>query len=499
MKKIVSILLSIIIFCTMVSGLTAMAADGSSIIMFDREDKTYTIGQTVKVQVRCSYSGGIAGVEGKLMHDNTVQFVSSDATTNVASNAVMFSHFDGSGSSHSSITLTFNFKVIAQGNCRFSFESMVGSTSSLSEFSIESCQWTVSLKNPSSSASSNANLKSLSVSPGTLSPKFSKDVTSYTVTIPNDKTECLVTYALADSKASAKVEGSKTMNVGLNKRTVIVTAENGTTKTYTINITRLDATGEVPDTPAELPDESKIEVFADGETMYIEENFSPDAVPAGFTTDVYEYNGAEVPCITAGAVKLFYLVMADGTGGDFYMLLTDGTFTKPQKLNAGGTDYYLFPLPEGEKLPTGYKQIELTIGEQSVLAYQSEQAELSDFVLVYAMGKNGNPGLYRYDTIDGTIQRTLGMGLVFEAEEPLDEEETEDILAIIKSLNTNGIIVAVAILAVFLLLIAAIIVLIVKIATAGRNRRYKEEELPEEEENFVPFDYVTVEDREKEE
>lgn len=498
MKKSVFKILSIIISAVLllsVFSINTFAAATSSVAFSSNE---ITIGGNLTVTVRFASDKTMYGVLASVEYNpDVLQYTSSDEST-------QFSRVPGlvkisPESSGKSISMSLTFKAIATGSSTIAVRDITCEDNGV-EVAVGECSAVVKVKNASASASSNANLKSLSVSPGTLSPKFSKDVTSYSVTIPNDKTECLVTYALADSKATAKVEGSKTMKVGLNKRTVIVTAENGTTKSYVINITRLDATGTVPDTPAEDPvDQNKIEVFADGETMYIEENFSSELVPEGFVTDVYNYNGTEVPCISAGAVKLFYLIMPDGTGADFYMLLTDGTFTKPQKLNVGGTDYYLFPLPEGEKLPVGYKQIQLTIGEQSVLAYQSEDAELSDFVLVYAMGKNGNPGLYRYDTIDGTIQRILGMGFDFEEEKPVEEEKDEDVLAIIKSLNTNGIIVAVAILAVFLLLIAAIIVLIIKIATAGKERRYKEEELPEEEEDFVPFDYVTVEDREKDE
>lgn len=89
--------------------------------------------------------------------------------------------------------------------------------------------------------SSNANLSNLGIKPYDFSG-FKSGTTSYSATVPNDTTSVEV-YATAQS-SSAKVSGigTKSLEVGTNKIDVVVTAEDGTTKTYTINITRQEGT-----------------------------------------------------------------------------------------------------------------------------------------------------------------------------------------------------------------------------------------------------------------
>ncbi len=82
-----------------------------------------------------------------------------------------------------------------------------------------------------------ATLKSLSLSGITLSPSFNSNTTQYTATTTNSSTE--VTATSTSGKATIVGTGKKSLSVGKNTISVVVTAEDGTTKkTYTINITR---------------------------------------------------------------------------------------------------------------------------------------------------------------------------------------------------------------------------------------------------------------------
>jgi hypothetical protein len=97
--------------------------------------------------------------------------------------------------------------------------------------------------------SANNNLQSLTVSPGTLNPTFSANRTSYTVNVASGATEVTVTPRMQDAAATMTVNGQAT-NSG-QARTIqlggpgsntpvfiIVTAQNGTQKTYTVGVTR---------------------------------------------------------------------------------------------------------------------------------------------------------------------------------------------------------------------------------------------------------------------
>ena len=92
--------------------------------------------------------------------------------------------------------------------------------------------------NKATNKSNNANLSNLGIKPNDFKG-FKISTTSYNVSVPND-VENITIYATAqDKKATITGDGAQKLNVGKNKLNVIVTAEDGTTKTYTINIKRL--------------------------------------------------------------------------------------------------------------------------------------------------------------------------------------------------------------------------------------------------------------------
>ena len=86
--------------------------------------------------------------------------------------------------------------------------------------------------------SSNADLSNLGVTGYTISPSFNKDTLTYNVTVPSDVDKATITAELADDRASLTGTGEQNLAYGENSFPVKVTAEDGTEKTYTVNITR---------------------------------------------------------------------------------------------------------------------------------------------------------------------------------------------------------------------------------------------------------------------
>ncbi|ADQ05453.1 Endo-1,4-beta-xylanase [Caldicellulosiruptor owensensis OL] len=107
----------------------------------------------------------------------------------------------------------------------------------------------------------NANLKQLAVSPGILSPGFSKDITAYTVTVPYETSSITVTAVpeipssliyINDVQGNTKVIS---LNVGVNIIRVKVVADDNSEKIYTITVTRnaqttTSPTTVIPSTPS---------------------------------------------------------------------------------------------------------------------------------------------------------------------------------------------------------------------------------------------------------
>jgi hypothetical protein len=100
-------------------------------------------------------------------------------------------------------------------------------------------------------ASSNANLSNLVLSAGTLSPAFASGTISYTASVSNPNSSITVTPTVEDATATVKVNGTTVASgtasgaialvVGSNTITTVVTAQDTTTKTYTVTVTRAAA------------------------------------------------------------------------------------------------------------------------------------------------------------------------------------------------------------------------------------------------------------------
>jgi uncharacterized repeat protein (TIGR02543 family) len=102
------------------------------------------------------------------------------------------------------------------------------------------------------SASNISTLSGLTLSSGTLSPTFTSSRATYTAAVSSDTSTVTVTPTRSQdsatitvngtSVASGVASGSISLNVGANTITVIGTAQDGTTTSYTITVTRAGAT-----------------------------------------------------------------------------------------------------------------------------------------------------------------------------------------------------------------------------------------------------------------
>ena len=86
--------------------------------------------------------------------------------------------------------------------------------------------------------SSNAMLSGLTVDVEGLSPEFNKDTDNYTLQVGSDVEALQITATPEDEKATVQVQGNENLQEGENTVTITVTAEDGTTKVYTITVNK---------------------------------------------------------------------------------------------------------------------------------------------------------------------------------------------------------------------------------------------------------------------
>ncbi len=146
--------------------------------------------------------------------------------------------------------------------------------------------------------SNNANLGNLGIRPNDFTG-FKPGTTSYNVTVPNDVDKVEVYAVAKDSKSTITGTGNQNLNVGANALKVVVTAEDGTTKTYTINVTRqtkeetenTTTTNEVANETSNEATNSTIEGTAVDYSEYDLQELEVEGYTLSpkFSPDVYEY------------------------------------------------------------------------------------------------------------------------------------------------------------------------------------------------------------------
>ena len=86
-------------------------------------------------------------------------------------------------------------------------------------------------------------LSSLTVEQYSLEPEFSPDITEYSLTVGGDVEKLDIGAIAEDTNATIEITGNTGLLIGENTVNVKVTAEDGTVRTYTINVTKVADVG----------------------------------------------------------------------------------------------------------------------------------------------------------------------------------------------------------------------------------------------------------------
>ena len=573
MKKKLGVIITLLTLCIclMTPQMHAKAASGKTTIAVSAG--SLNIGQTVTVTAKAlSASGDSAYANMVLTYDaGILEFVSCNAT------------YGGGGGSISVASDSFSvtLKAISAGKASISLsatdgviygteeelDSMAGSSTSVTvknEAAGSNTGNNSSAGNNGSSGSngnagngsssgtgsnnntgSNTNtaalsadnsLKALTISPGTLSPAFKGSTTKYTATVDNSVTSIAVSATPVNEKATIEsVTGNTNLAVGANVVKIVVKAENGTTATYKITVTRQaagttgsettttggengdsgngddgnDDSGDPGDTEEVDATETPVlaaDVVINNTTYHIADNFTEEQIPADFTEATVNFRGAECRGLTfnKGTISLIYLETdnVDATTGRFFIYdETRDVVYDFMKFTAGESSYAI-PLlaPLDSVLPESYVQVSLQMPENTVMtAYQlpaEDGEEASDFYIFYGVNQDGTEGWYQYDAAEGTYQRVNG-NITETADSSSDDlaalqseyDELSKKYKDAKSFSRNMIAVII-----FVLAIAAVVIL--NIVLFGRKKKGKDELLEDDDSENEESEYESDEEDE---
>lgn len=526
MKKKLGVIITLLTLCIclMTPQMHAKAASGKTTIAVSAG--SLNIGQTVTVTAKAlSASGDSAYANMVLTYDaGILEFVSCNAT------------YGGGGGSISVASDSFSvtLKAISAGKASISLsatdgviygteeelDSMAGSSTSVTVKNEAAGSNTGNNNNTGSNTNTAAlsadnSLKALTISPGTLSPAFKGSTTKYTATVDNSVTSIAVSATPVNEKATIEsVTGNTNLAVGANVVKIVVKAENGTTATYKITVTRQAAgttgsettttggeNGDDGNGDSETPEDTEevdatetpvpaADVVINNTTYHIADNFTEEQIPADFTEATVNFRGAECRGLTfnKGTISLIYLETdnVDATTGRFFIYdETRDVVYDFMKFTAGESSYAI-PLlaPLDSVLPESYVQVSLQMPENTVMtAYQlpaEDGEEASDFYIFYGVNQDGTEGWYQYDAAEGTYQRVNG-NITETADSSSDDlaalqseyDELSKKYKDAKSFSRNMI-------AVLIFVLAIAVVIILNIVLFGRKKKGKDELLEDD-------------------
>ena len=256
---------------------------------------------------------------------------------------------------------------------------------------------------PTKKKSTNNYLSSLTIEGYTLDKEFKKEETEYSIMVENDVNKIKINAQLDDSSAKVTGIGEVEVKEGINKLEIKVTAENGSTRTYTLNVTVKELN------PIEVTiNKKKYTIIRKEGELEPPENYEKSSIKIG---------EEEVLCYINKNTKNIIIGLTDEKGVSKFYLYNKETkeYTLYNGYNIGGMNINILEMPE-ELIPKGYIKVSFNYNNNKLDGYQyikknqtyaaDDKIKGSDFYIIYGINENtGEKALYVYDKLEGTIQR----------------------------------------------------------------------------------------------
>lgn len=471
MRKIVAVLSVIILFAAVFC--VPACADSATIAL---SKSNVTIGANVTVTLTYNSTYAMYAVDGTLTYNSSVlQYVSGG--TNKGSSVKIVEALSGETTMRTKIV----FKAIAAGSGSLAFSCKAsgggdGSASAGATVNVTAVQ-----------PSTNANLGSISLSEGTLSPEFSANKTDYTASVAYSVEKITIKANAAVGDSTVAGVGTFDLKMGDNKRSITVTAASGAKKTYSITVRRMTEEETAAAIQAER-DNNPYLFVSDGKDYYIQPDLSSVTAFEGYSVASAERKGSAISVLSdaAGRYKLYYALDENGENGAFFTSNDSDVFTKLNYITVGNNIYILEPFQSDISVSSQFTADKYDLNGVSVDCYKYSGEDNAGFYIFFCYA-NGESGYYRYDSVQKTMQREP----TFIAAEPvLSEDVNGTLIDKFNNLSMQAKIVL-ALLALAALLVLVLIILLIVRAAKGSG---EEEDIEEETAEAIDFNAVIPDD-----
>ncbi len=387
------------------------------------------IGENVTLTVNLSSNIEIFGFDVHIQYDaSKLDFVSG--SSNIASvnggNGRITLYSDTCSSKNVTATLVFKAKEAGSHNVYLTADSSVYDNDVV-KMNLTASTGVITATSEAPVSADN-NLKNLTVyvedengntTNGWFWPAFNKDTTQYYLNVDGNAKKLAIT-ANANSVTSTVSLNNPELVVGNNNITITVKAQDGSTKTYVIAVTKAEKATEretesESQTESKNPDEttgsdpntSNTKVTIGNKTYTITDYNNEMTLPEGYEIIDYDYKGNNIKALKGLGTGLILVAFVDDasnvksfvydeTADDFYKFIT---------ANVKSAQYVLVDMPsvvEDINIPANYTLSSINYDNSVLVAYVSGDSKI---YIVSAIDCNGKKGLYYLDSENNTIMR----------------------------------------------------------------------------------------------
>lgn len=240
-------------------------------------------------------------------------------------------------------------------------------------------------------------LASLSVSQGKLSPNFASGTTSYKVTLPSTASSIKISASARDAKASVSGAGTRELEPGNNKLSVVCSAEDGSSTTYTINV-------YVDEKPLTYMTYNGVKFGVSAH------NGKGGKLSKAFDETKIKVDGIEIPAWKNKSlnITLVYL-QSEGTEGYYiYDETKQEVVSVYEPMAVLGQNIVRIDVPENLQKREGMNFTKVKVDGKEFTGWTFDDKNLENYALIYVMNDAGKYVYYQYEKTQNTLQLYSG-------------------------------------------------------------------------------------------